>query len=204
MDASMAGVRRAIQAHVPGALLTPTPTGAQILISPPGGPDLVRMQRRLGLAVQAEVRRTMGLVPWVGVACGDARRSVFADSRCAIDRGRRIWPDARVVLFDDVLGVLAIEADPEIASRLAQILAPVVHADGGPGGPLLSALFAYLEADFSTTVASARLGIHRHTLDLRLRRIEELLVRSVRRHPDRYVIESASIAYRLRSDQPAP
>lgn len=73
---------------------------------------------------------------------------------------------------DGILGAL----DPQVASGVADaLLAPLE----GRKGDLLASLGAWLARHGQWDTAAADLGVHRHTLRYRMRRVEELLGRSL-------------------------
>ena len=72
-------------------------------------------------------------------------------------------------------GMLAA-LDPEVARGLARtLLAPLA----GRKGDLVDSLAAWLGRHGQWDTAAADLGVHRHTLRYRMRRVEELLGRSL-------------------------
>ena len=87
--------------------------------------------------------------------------------------GRGPWPSWYGQLAAD--GLLAA-LDPDVARRLAAtLLAPLE----GRKGDLVSSLAAWLSHHGQWDTAAAELGVHRHTLRYRMRRVEELLGRSL-------------------------
>lgn len=72
-------------------------------------------------------------------------------------------------------GMLAA-LDPEVARGLAQALLEPLE---GRKGDLVASLAAWLARHGQWDTAAADLGVHRHTLRYRMRRVEELLGRSL-------------------------
>lgn len=164
--------------------------------------------REGGLAVQIALATALGREPpWIGI--GDAltetrglRRS-NREAEEAIRFGRALWSEPRVVLYEDVLVSAAISADPTLLARLASVLDPIVAYDRRRRTCLLPTLQVFLEADMSGPAAAGSLGIHRHTLEYRVRGVERILGRSVRRGPDRLLVQTALIARRIQEGRRA-
>jgi purine catabolism regulator len=172
---------------------------AGLMRSGRGGP------RHTAVMIQKALAELLGLDPgWicVGGFLSEARgvRQSQLEAEKAIRLGRILFAEPRVVLYEDVLGLAAIEADRWTLARLASILEPVVGHDARrKNKPLMETLEAFFEAELSARAAARRLGIHRHTLDYRMRQIERLLGRSVRKAPDRLLVEMALLAGRITS-----
>jgi sugar diacid utilization regulator len=189
---------RVVSLRWPRAEITVLDDMDQILVQHLDAPPEVGVQRTVASAIQAEIRRSSASVPWVGVATGPAGSgSIQEESRAAVARARQLSPDPRVVLFDDLLAVLALASDHEATARLASLLEPILRHDERSNAQLMTALSTYIESDLSAATAAGRLGVHRHTLDQRLRTVEQLLGRSIKRYPDRFLIESALVAQRI-------
>ncbi|MDI3339242.1 MAG: helix-turn-helix domain-containing protein, partial [Sphaerobacter sp.] len=95
---------------------------------------------------------------------------------------RRFGGRDRTVHYDD-LGVARllyhVEDPGELIAFARHCLGPVLAYDARHGGILLAALEAYLASGQSVPRAAARLHLHPNTLRYRLRRVEELLDRSL-------------------------
>jgi PucR family transcriptional regulator, purine catabolism regulatory protein len=95
------------------------------------------------------------------------------EARQAMVSGRGPWPSWYGQLAAD--GLLAA-LDPDVARSLAAtLLAPLE----GRKGDLVASLTAWLSHHGQWDTAAADLGVHRHTLRYRMRRVEELLGRSL-------------------------
>lgn len=100
-------------------------------------------------------------------AWGDARRALAAS------RGDEIvWHDA--VGSGGLIGVV----DPVAGRAFADSLLAPLDATGGKAD-LLASTRAWLAHHGQWDVAAQELGVHRHTLRYRIRRVEELLGRSL-------------------------
>ncbi|MGX5653373.1 PucR family transcriptional regulator [Geodermatophilus nigrescens] len=86
-----------------------------------------------------------------------------------------------VTAFADLAGQgLTALLDPAATAAFAEAaLAPLVAADRAGPGDLVASLRTWLAAHGQWEPAAARLGVHRHTLRKRIRRIEELLGRDL-------------------------
>jgi hypothetical protein len=172
-----------------------------LLLHVPSRPGSPLAPRRIGEIAQAAVEKDLGERPWIGVSvvtgAHGAAEAVLREARQAVDLGRRLWESPRVIEYTDVLAVVAVGADRTTTARLAQLLAPLVSPRKPKRKTLLTALETFFAYDMSPTEAARALGVHRHTLDYRLARAEQLLGRSVRRGSDRFLIEAALIARRL-------
>ncbi|MGH9300092.1 MAG: PucR family transcriptional regulator, partial [Acidimicrobiales bacterium] len=92
------------------------------------------------------------------------RQLLFVDSATAFDQGEQLaW----------------LPRDPFLLDRIVeQTLGPLLASDGG-GADLLGTIQTFLEEGQRIDASCRRLGIHRHTLSYRLRRIEALTGRSL-------------------------
>jgi PucR C-terminal helix-turn-helix domain/GAF domain/GGDEF-like domain len=72
-----------------------------------------------------------------------------------------------------------------------RILAPVLQHDRTLDGKILSTFRLYLAEGASVTAAARRLGVHTHTVQYRLNKLEELCGLSLRRSEDRLTLELA-------------
>jgi purine catabolism regulator len=91
----------------------------------------------------------------------------------------------------------ALLAHPSRCAALASVLDPLVAHDQRRRTKLLTTLEAFARADFSSRRASARLHVHRHTVDNRIQRIEKILGGSVRSGKGRVLVELALLARRV-------
>jgi purine catabolism regulator len=87
------------------------------------------------------------------------------------------------------------------------LLGPLRAHDGRNGGALVESLRAYIEANGRWAEAAAALGVHRHTLRYRIRKVERLTGRSPADARDRLELWLALRAHELRGRhelEPAP
>lgn len=137
---------------------------------------------------------------WVGVGAappkdtGRGRR----DGRDAIDCARSLGYPPGVVLLEDVWIALALGSNERACAALRGVIQPIVARDERtPGSQLVPTLEAWFASELSVVKTATVLGIHRHTVEYRLKQIERMLRRSVRRQPDSRIIEAALVALRL-------
>jgi PucR family transcriptional regulator, purine catabolism regulatory protein len=97
----------------------------------------------------------------------------------ALAAGRRLG--RRHTTFSDVGadGLLALVSTPDGRAFAEAVLRPLRDEDGHARGELVASLRAWLEHNGHWDGAAATLGVHRHTLRSRIRRIEGLLDRSL-------------------------
>lgn len=93
-----------------------------------------------------------------------------------------------------VRGLLMI--DPRYSAIIARTLDPVSAHDRRHKTDLLPTLHVFADNNLSVSATADALGVHRHTVEYRLRRIETVLGRSVRKGPDRLLVELALTARR--------
>jgi len=89
-----------------------------------------------------------------------------------------------------------VSRDVAAQRGLAQILAPLVTHNRTKSGSLIDTVDAFVEHDLSIARTAAAMRVHRHTVDYRIRRAEQILGRSIRKGTDRVVIELALLARR--------
>jgi purine catabolism regulator len=89
----------------------------------------------------------------------------------------------------------ALARDDAACRTAASILEPLVRYDSERSRDLLETLEVYLAENGNTTSAARRLFLNRHSLMYRLRKIEKLTGRDLKRHDDRFLLE---LSLRLR------
>lgn len=140
-----------------GLLLVPDP--------PAGLAELVRE------AVGATRTATAGIGGTVTPSAADrSARAACRAAQVARGTGPRVI-DVLALASSQLL--LALQPQGAVAAFADAVLGPVEQA-GGRGDALLQSLRAFLECNGSWEEAAARLGVHRHTLRQRLRRVEQL------------------------------
>jgi len=97
----------------------------------------------------------------------------------ALDAGLRAG--RQLTSFADIgaAGLLELLATPQAAAFAESLLRPLVTHDAAGRGDLIRSLGAWLEHNGQWDAAAAALGVHRHTLRHRMRRVEELLGRDL-------------------------
>jgi purine catabolism regulator len=88
-----------------------------------------------------------------------------------------------------------LAGDDEACRTAAAVLAPLEAYDAETSRDLVHTLEVYLEENGNTTSAARRLFLNRHSLMYRLRKVEALTGRDLRRHEDRFLLE---LSLRLR------
>lgn len=114
-------------------------------------------------------------------AAGMSSPCGYADLRAGMDQAHRAAQVSRgqVVRFAELAGQgLVALLDPAAAQSFsAALLAPLIAY--GPRADLIASLRAYLLSNGHWDAAAQRLGVHRHTLRYRMRRVAELLGRDL-------------------------
>ena len=154
-----------------GLLLVADQPGSWIALVPVRD-GAARLLQELEASVPDPERLRWGLGP-LAMALEDIAHSARR-AREALRVGLRLDPRARC--WDDAaVGVFATLAkDPEAMDRyVSHVLGRVLAAPAARSGPLLDTLEALL-ATASVTDAAAMLGLHRHTIVYRVRRLAEL------------------------------
>lgn len=158
--------------------------------------------RTIGEEILAAVEAGIGERPWVGIGgTHKHRESVDAGAReamQAIELARSMWKTPRTVLYEDVLPFAALSADPALCNRLGHVLDPVASHDRRHGTSMMPTLQACIDENWSAAATARRLDIHRHTVEYRLQQLRRILGYDVRRSADRFVLEAAAVARRLR------
>lgn len=130
-----------------------------------------------------EIRRGFGAVRLLGVSIGASSERTGHDE--LLDGVREAWLAARIGAPSGVGGADVLEfseiparlldrlVPPELASRLADRLFPDLLADLA-AHEIIEAVVTYLAARGSVSGAAELLGVHRNTIQARIRRAEEL------------------------------
>jgi purine catabolism regulator len=89
----------------------------------------------------------------------------------------------------------ALARDDQACRMAAAVLEPLERYDRERSRDLTETLEVFLTENGNTTAAARRLFLNRHSLMYRLRKVEELTGRDLKRHEDRFLLE---LALRLR------
>ncbi|GLW21666.1 hypothetical protein Mame01_17090 [Microbispora amethystogenes] len=125
----------------------------------------------------AEAEAVGGAAPAAG---GGPRLGLAVDLAVGLDQARRALASASpVARFTELAGqgLLSLLDPDAAASFAAAILAPL--REYGSRADLVESLRAYLASNGHWDAAAQRLGVHRHTLRYRMKRVSELLGRDL-------------------------
>ncbi|MEU7862634.1 PucR family transcriptional regulator [Nonomuraea sp. NPDC049141] len=133
------------------------------------------------VAVLVGVEEAEKVAALVGGTVGMSAPGVYGELPGALDQARRAFESGRdgLVRFADLAGqgLLGL-LDPATAQAFASaLLAPLTKYGSRPD--LIESLRAYLGSNGHWDAAAQRLGIHRHTLRYRMKRVTELLGRDL-------------------------
>jgi PucR C-terminal helix-turn-helix domain/GAF domain len=120
--------------------------------------------------------------------------SAYHETRLAIALRDRLGGDATVFHVRSLGAyrlILRAAAGPHVVDLCARTLQPVIDHDRRNGLVLLHTFRTYLEAGWSPKSTAARLGVHPHTVDYRLGRLQELTGLDLKRAEDRLTLELA-------------
>ncbi len=162
-------------------LISPNATGAIVLLQHVSGLNVARAHDDLAgrLGHELRVGASSSVAPTeVGRALREAR---YALQVCRLEG----WGSAG---FEDLgtYRLLLSMADPDALRAFADsLLAPLDAYDVEHGGELVASLRAFLEHNARWETASAALGVHRHTLRYRMRKVEGLTGRQMASSFDR-------------------
>ncbi|WP_165985877.1 PucR family transcriptional regulator [Streptomyces sp. YIM 98790] len=123
-----------------------------------------------------ERRVVLGISAPAGPTSAD---SAYQQARQAVVMARR--RGRTLAEHDDVTAgsVLALVADDAVRAFADGLLRPLREHDARGRGDLVASLRAWLGHHGQWDAAAAELGVHRHTLRYRMRRVEEILDRSL-------------------------
>jgi sugar diacid utilization regulator len=153
------------------------------------------VERYLGAGVLGDVTVAAGEPHW-GL---EGWRLTHHEARAAQQvMMRRPQP---LIQASDVILLAAVLRDEMLAQSLRETyLAPLDDADSGPG--LRETLRAYFDAGFNAATAAAALEVDRHTVQRRLRKVEEALGRLL--HSCHAELEVALVLEELDKDMALP
>jgi purine catabolism regulator len=140
-------------------------------------------------------------VSW-GIADGAMALAELADGMARAERALRVGRAlegpgtvADAVALGPFLLLDALARDPEACRTAAALLEPLERYDSERSRELVQTLEIFLAENGNTTSAARRLFLNRHSLMYRLRKVEELTGRDLKRHEDRFLLE---LSLRLR------
>jgi purine catabolism regulator len=153
----------------------------------PGDEDPVEVARRARESLAAGGRSVRAAASRAAPVSA-ARRS-FHEARCALEATSLADGSAPEVASHRDLGaftlLLALQDDDALRAYSDSLLSPIERTEGEYGDELLRSLEAYIEQNGQWERAARELFCHRHTLRYRIRRIEELTGRDLKRAHDR-------------------
>ncbi|WP_327102253.1 PucR family transcriptional regulator [Nonomuraea glycinis] len=141
----------------------------------PSGP--LAGERQAGVAVLVAEGVGMEVAETVGVAVGVSSPCDYRTLRGGVEQACRAYGGSRggVVFFGALAGqgLMALLEPAAARAFSAALLAPLVAY--GTRADLMASLRAYLDSNGHWDAAAQRLGVHRHTLRYRMKRVTELL-----------------------------
>ncbi len=141
----------------------------------PSGP--LAGERQAGVAVLVAEGVGMEVAETVGVAVGVSSPCDYRTLRGGVEQACRAYGASRggVVCFGALAGqgLMALLEPAAARAFSAALLAPLVAY--GTRADLMASLRAYLDSNGHWDAAAQRLGVHRHTLRYRMKRVTELL-----------------------------
>jgi purine catabolism regulator len=149
-------------------------------------------EARAAAEAVAESARARGLAARFGVgipqtAARDPRR-VYQEARFALDAAPAAGVDGQVACIEDLGShrlLLALQQDAALDAFSRGLLAPLRAYDRRQHGDLVASLRTFLERNGNWESAARALGVHRHTLRYRIRRVAELTGRDLDAAGDR-------------------
>ena len=166
--------------------------------SPAAGGD----EDRTGRALEAAAARLERLAPeWRavyavedGIAELAELASAYHETRLAIALRDRLGGQGAVFNVRSLGAyrlIMRAATGPAVVDLCARTLQPVLDHDRRNGLALLDTYRVYLESGSSPKATAARLGVHPHTVDYRLGRLQELTGLDLHRAEDRLTLELA-------------
>jgi len=178
-------------------LISPYATGVHVLVPAGMAAAEAKVKDEVGKRIGRELR-VGASSPNPATAVGRAlREALYALQVCRLEG----WGSAG---FEDLgtYRLLLSMADPDALRAFADsLLAPLDGYDADHGGELVSSLRAFLEHNARWETASTVLGVHRHTLRYRMRKVEDLTGRQLASSFDRMEFWLAVRARELQSVQ---
>jgi len=176
--------------------------GTTLILPPPGPIDgYAPTLRVLGRNVLKVLDKRLDSRYWLGIGGIRDREETLSSSSGeasqAVAVAKRIWRAPRAVLYGDMLPYVALAADRSMCTRIARLLAPLERYDRLRRTRLLHTLDRVNDENWSTAATARAMSIHRHTVEYRVKKVEELLSLSSSDPCDRAAIEFAIVARRL-------
>ncbi|MBB1242969.1 PucR family transcriptional regulator ligand-binding domain-containing protein [Streptomyces durbertensis] len=157
--------------------------GGESVLAVPDGSRLVLLVADGGggaAACAAHARGAEGLAVGVSAPTGiAAATTAYKQAEQALSIARR--RGASLVEHEEMAAgsVLPLLADDAVRAFAGGLLRPLHEHDASGRGDLVASLRAWLSRHGQWDAAAADLGVHRHTLRYRMRRVEEILGRSL-------------------------
>jgi purine catabolism regulator len=148
-------------------------------------------EARAAVGAVAETASARGLAARFGLGMPDgeprAPRRAYQEARFALDAAGA-QGDGRVACIDDLGShrlLLALQQEAALDAFSRGLLAPLRAYDRRQHGDLVASLRTFLEHNGNWESAARALGVHRHTLRYRIRRVVELTGRDLDAAADR-------------------
>jgi purine catabolism regulator len=149
-------------------------------------------EARAAAEAVAEVARARGMAARFGVGVPETSvrdpRRVYQEARFVLDAAPAAGVDGRVASIEDLGShrlLLALQQDAALDAFSRGLLAPLRAYDRRQHGDLVASLRTFLERNGNWESAARALGVHRHTLRYRIRRVAELTGRDLDSAGDR-------------------
>jgi len=149
-------------------------------------------EARAAAEAVAEVARARGVAARFGVGVPETSvrdpRRVYQEARFVLDAAPAAGVDGRVACIEDLGShrlLLALQQDAALDAFSRGLLAPLRAYDRRQHGDLVASLRTFLERNGNWESAARALGVHRHTLRYRIRRVAELTGRDLDSAGDR-------------------
>ena len=140
----------------------------------------------------AEAARARGMAARFGVGVPEAEardpRRAYQEARFALEAAPTAGVGGRVACVEDLGShrlLLALQQDAALDAFARGLLAPLRAYDRRQHGDLVASLRTFLERNGNWESAARALGVHRHTLRYRIRRVAELTGRDLDAAGDR-------------------
>jgi purine catabolism regulator len=191
-EAAVEALRLLVQDRLsrrPGPFVCSVQDAAVVALFEAAGPD----QAREAAGAVAGAVRARGLAARFGLGMPEADprglRRAYQEARFALEAagqgGDRGVPVATVADLGSHRLLLARQEDAALEAISRGLLGPLLDYDRRQHGDLVASLRAFLEHNGNWEAAARALGVHRHTLRYRVRRVAELTGRDLDSAADR-------------------